>query len=104
MFWGNTRRFRALVYENVIPHAVQTELMTYEKASEVIRRAGYGAIAICTCRHKDSHLGKECEMNAPMETCTTLGNIATHVCGQGVGEGSHNGRICTFRLKRNWSR
>lgn len=76
MFGTDTKQFRTLVYENVIPNAVQTEVMTYEKASEVIRQAGYGAIALCTCRHKASHLGKECEINAPMETCTTLGNIA----------------------------
>lgn len=76
MFGGNTKQFRTLVYENVIPHAVQTEVMTYEKASEVIRQAGYGAIALCTCRHKASHLGKECEIDAPMDVCTSLGNIA----------------------------
>lgn len=76
MFGSDTKQFRTLVYENVIPHAVQTEVMTYEKASEVIRQAGYGAIALCTCRHKASHLGKECEIDAPMDVCTTLGNIA----------------------------
>jgi len=76
MFGTDTKQFRTLVYENVIPNAVQTEVMTYEKASEVIRQAGYGAIALCTCRHKASHLGKECEINAPLETCTTLGNVA----------------------------
>ncbi|MBJ6798795.1 4Fe-4S binding protein [Geomonas propionica] len=76
LFGGDTTQFRTLVYENVIPHAVQTQVMTYEKASEVIRQAGYGAIALCTCRHKASHLGKECEINAPMDVCTTLGNVA----------------------------
>jgi ferredoxin len=76
MFGTDTKQFRTLVYEDVIPNVVQTEVMTYEKASEIIRKAGYGAIALCTCRHKASHLGKECEVNAPLATCTTIGNIA----------------------------
>ncbi len=76
MFGTDTKQFRTLVYENVIPNVVQTEVMTYEKASEIIRQAGYGAIALCTCRHKAQHLGKKCEINAPLETCTTLGNVA----------------------------
>ncbi len=76
LYKSDTKQFRTLVYENVIPLAVQTEVMPYEKASEVIRQAGYGAIALCTCRHKASHLGKKCEVNAPMEACTILGNFA----------------------------
>lgn len=76
LYGSDTKQFRTLVYENVMPFAVQTEVMTYEKASEIIRQAGYGAIALCTCRHKASHLGKECKINAPMDVCTTLGNVA----------------------------
>ena len=76
LYGGDTKQFRTLMYENVMPFAVQTEVMTYEKASEIIRQAGYGAIALCTCRHKASHLGKVCEINAPMDVCTTLGNVA----------------------------
>ncbi|HEY6874602.1 MAG TPA: 4Fe-4S binding protein [Geobacteraceae bacterium] len=73
LYGSDTKQFRTLVYENVIPFTVQTEVMTYEKASEIIRQAGYGAIALCTCRHKASHLGKVCEINAPMDVCTMLG-------------------------------
>jgi len=76
LFGSDTKQFRTLAYENVIPLAVQTEVMTYEKASEIIRQADYGAISHCTCRHKASHLGKACEIDAPMDVCTTLGNIA----------------------------
>ena len=83
MFGSDTKQFRTLVYENVIPHVVQTEVMTYEKASEVIRQAGYGAIALCTCRHKASHLGKECELNAPMDLCTILGNFGRMSAAKG---------------------
>lgn len=73
LYGSNTKQFRTLVYENVVPFAVQTEVMTYEKASGIIRQAGYGAISLCTCRHKASHLGKVCEINAPMDVCTVLG-------------------------------
>lgn len=76
LYGRETKQFRTLVYENVMPFAVQTEVMTYEEASVIIRQAGYGAIALCTCRHKARHLGKACEINAPMDVCTTLGNVA----------------------------
>jgi len=73
LFGGDTKQFRTMVYENVIPYAVHTETLTYERASEVIRQSGGGGISLCTCRHKASHLGKPCEMNAPLEVCTVLG-------------------------------
>jgi hypothetical protein len=86
LYGSNTKQFRTLVYEKVIPFAVLTEVMTYEKASEVIRQAGYWAIALCTCRHKASHMGKECELNAPMDVCTTLGIHAQMAVKKGMGD------------------
>jgi ferredoxin len=76
IFAPDTPLFRTFVYENVIPFAVQTEIMGFERASEAIRQAGFGAVALCACRHKAEHLGRKCAVNAPMETCTLLGNIA----------------------------
>ena len=37
----NTRMMRTLVYEKLIPVAVETEVLTYERASEIIRQAGW---------------------------------------------------------------
>ena len=76
--WGtDPAAFRSLVYEKLIPVAVQTEILDYEKASEIIRQAGYWAVGLCTCRHMASHLGTPCKIkNSPMETCTLLGDMA----------------------------
>lgn len=79
----NTRMERTLVYERFIPAAVETEVLPYERASELIRQAGGGAISLCACRHKASHLGKACD--APLEVCTTLYPAAEWVIRRGLG-------------------
>lgn len=84
-FSGNgTNMFRTLVYESLIPVAVETEVLTYERASEIIRQSGGGAISICPCRHKASHLGKSC--GAPLEVCTSLGSAAEWIIRRGLGK------------------
>jgi len=80
----NTRMMRTLVYEKLIPVAVETEVLTYERASEIIRQFGGGALSMCACRHKASHLGKSCE--APLEVCTSLGSAAEWVIRRGMGK------------------
>lgn len=80
----DTRMMRTLVYESVISLAVETEVLTYERASEIIRQSGGGAISICPCRHKASHLGKSC--GAPLEVCTSLGGAAEWIIRRGMGK------------------
>ncbi|SFG07246.1 4Fe-4S dicluster domain-containing protein [Desulfotomaculum arcticum] len=79
-----TRMMRTLVYESLIPVAVETEVLTYERASEIIRQSGGGAISICPCRHKAVHLGKSC--GAPLEVCTSLGSAAEWIIRRGMGK------------------
>lgn len=79
-----TKMMRTLVYDSLIPLAVETEVLTYERASEIIRQSGGGAISICPCRHKASHLGKAC--NAPLEVCTSLGTAAEWIIRRGMGK------------------
>ncbi|MEQ8200125.1 MAG: 4Fe-4S binding protein [Syntrophomonadaceae bacterium] len=78
-----TRLERTLVYERLIPVAVETEVLPYERASELIRQAGGGAISLCACRHKASHLGKACD--APLDVCTTLYPAAEWIIRRGLG-------------------
>jgi len=78
-----TRMERTLVYERLIPAAVETEVLPYERASEIIRQAGGGAISLCACRHKASHLGRACD--APMDVCTTLNPAAEWIIRRGLG-------------------
>jgi formate hydrogenlyase subunit 6/NADH:ubiquinone oxidoreductase subunit I len=80
----NTRMMRTLVYEKLIPVAVETEVLTYERASEIIRQFDGGALSMCACRHKAIHLGKSC--GAPLEVCTSLGSAAEWVIRRGMGK------------------
>ncbi|MDF9408833.1 MAG: Ferredoxin [Pelotomaculum sp. PtaB.Bin013] len=81
-----TKLMRTLVYENLIPAIVETEVLSYEKASEIIRQSGGGALSLCTCRHKASHLDRTCNAGAPMETCTTMGDTANWLVRRGMAE------------------
>jgi len=72
IFGSETKLFKAFVYERLIPEIVHTEVMSYEKAAETVRRLGGGSLSMCACRHKASHLGKACRMPAE-EICTSLG-------------------------------
>lgn len=80
----DTKMMRTLIYESLIPVAVETEVLDYERASEIIRQSGGGAISMCACRHKASHLGKAC--GAPVEVCTSLGSAAEWVVRRGFGK------------------
>ena len=80
----DTKVMRAIVYENLIPLAVETEVLNYEKASEIIKAAGGGAITLCACRHEASHLGTACD--APQEVCISLGGAAELIIRKGWGK------------------
>lgn len=84
IFGGDTSLLRTMVYENLIPAAVETEVCDYEKATEVIRKAGGGALSMCSCRHKASHLGKNCD--APIDVCMSLGRFGEWVVKRGMGK------------------
>lgn len=75
---------RTLVYENLIPVAVKTEVLTCERASEIIRQPGGGDISIIPCRHKAIHLGKYC--GAPLEVSTSLGTAAEWIIRRSLGK------------------
>lgn len=79
----DTKIMRTLVYENVIPVAVETEVIGYERASELIRQSGGGAITMCACRHEAEHLGRACD--APVDVCTSLGGAAEWIVRKGLG-------------------
>lgn len=84
-FGSKTPLTRALAYEEHIP--VTSEVTTYEKAREIIRQAGFGAVGICYCRHKKEHLGERCRKGAPVEgICISLGNAARFLTRRGFAE------------------
>lgn len=84
-FGSKTPLTRALAYEEHIP--VTSEVTTYEKAREIIKHAGFGAVGICYCRHKKEHLGEKCLKGAPVEgICISLGNAARFLTRRGFAE------------------
>ena len=84
-FGSKTQLTRALAYEEHIP--VVSEIATYERAREIVREAGFGAVGLCYCRHKKEHLGKTCAKGAPMEgICISLGSGAKFLSRRGFAE------------------
>ena len=81
-FGSKTPLTRSLVYEEHVP--VTSEITSYERAREIIRSAGFGAVGICYCRHKKAHLNETCEKGAPVEgICISLGSAARFMVRRG---------------------
>jgi Pyruvate/2-oxoacid:ferredoxin oxidoreductase delta subunit len=85
-FFGNkTPLTRTLVNEEHIP--VSSEVTSFENARQIIEQAGYGAVGICYCRHKQEHLGAACSKGAPMEDiCISLGTGARFLVRRGFAK------------------
>jgi ferredoxin len=71
---GETQLGRAFVNEGVLSTENSLYVLSYERASEVIKSATQIGIGVCYCRHKMEHMGKNC--NAPMEICMTFNKPA----------------------------
>ncbi|MFV0439662.1 MAG: 4Fe-4S binding protein [Desulfopila sp.] len=81
-FGSSTPLTRSLVYEEHIP--VHSAITTWESAREIVKNAGYGAVGMCYCRHKKSHLDQQCDKGAPVEEiCISLGNAARFMVRRG---------------------
>lgn len=84
-FGSKTQLTRSLPYEEHIP--VSSTITTYESAREIIRKAGYGAVGMCYCRHKKEHLDQTCDKGAPVEgICISLGTGAKFLVRRGFAE------------------
>ena len=84
-FGSETQLTRTLAYEEHIP--VTSEIASYERAREIIRAAGVGAVGLCYCRHKKEHQGKTCAKGAPVEgICISLGSAAKFLSRRGFAE------------------
>lgn len=63
---------RTLPHEGVIHESDYTEVLDYEKATEIVKSNEKFAIGLCSCRHEKLHAGvKKC--NVPLDTCATFG-------------------------------
>lgn len=81
-FGSKTPLTRSLLYEEHIP--VTSEVTSYERARDIIRDAGFGAVGMCYCRHKKEHLDETCDKGAPVDgICISLGSAARFMSRRG---------------------
>ncbi len=71
---GETKLGRVFVHEPALSSENASQVLDYERASEVILTARRISVGLCYCRHKMSHIGKAC--TAPQEICMTLNTVA----------------------------
>ena len=79
---GETQLGRVFVHETALPASDVLQVLDYERASEVVRRAPVIGVGVCYCRHKMDHLGRACD--APMDICMTFGTAADSLTRHGV--------------------
>ncbi len=79
---GETQLGRTFVNEDVISNENALHVLDYERASEVLKTASIIGIGICYCRHKMSHMGRNCD--APMDICMTFNGSADSLVRHGI--------------------
>ncbi|MEW6721548.1 MAG: 4Fe-4S dicluster domain-containing protein [Thermodesulfobacteriota bacterium] len=83
VFAGKTQPGRTLVHEDQVDPADLTQVLDYERATDIVRGAKSWAVSLCYCRHVMEHEGKACAK--PMDVCTTLNAAADYVIRHGLG-------------------
>lgn len=81
---GQTQLGRVFVNEPVVAAGAADQalhVLDYERASEVIRSASHIGIGLCYCRHKMTHLGRNC--SAPLDICMTFNSSAASLTRSG---------------------
>lgn len=78
-----TRLGRVYVQEPVLSSENALHILDYERASYILDEAEYIGLGTCYCRHKMLHAGHPCEINAPLDVCLTLGNVARSLAQNG---------------------
>ena len=73
---------RTLVNEDTLAGALTSEILPYEKASDILRSAGRIGVALCYCRHKAEHLGRACD--TPQEICLNINAGFDYVNRHGI--------------------
>ncbi len=78
-----TKLGRVFVQEPVLTSDKMNHILDYERATHIIEEAEYIGLGLCYCRHKMLHAGHPCEINAPLDVCLTLGNVARSIAEHG---------------------
>jgi ferredoxin len=78
---GQTQLGRVFVNETVLSPENALYVLDYERATHIIETANPMGVSICYCRHKMSHVGKDCD--APKDTCMTFNTSAASLIRHG---------------------
>ncbi len=78
---GETQLGRVFVQEPVLSSVNALQVLDYERASRVIETASPMAVGVCYCRHKMSHVGRDCD--APKNICMTFNTSAASLIRHG---------------------
>jgi len=79
---GNTSLFRTLVREEAIPMDTYTEVLDWERATNIVSSATALAVGICQCHHTAKLLERAC--NKPEEVCLTFNYGAESLARNGI--------------------
>ena len=82
-FATETRLGRVCVQEPILTNDNTIHILDYERASHIIEEATHIGVGTCYCRHKMLHAGHPCEINAPLDVCLTLGDVARSLSENG---------------------
>jgi len=84
VFEGETAIARSLVREESLPEEPGTEILDWERATQIVASASAVAVSLCVCRHKAAHLGRACDR--PQRCCMSLNYAAESLIRIGNAE------------------
>lgn len=82
-FATETKLGRVFVQEPVLANDKTNHILDYECATHIVEEAEYIGLGLCYCRHKMSHAGHPCEIDAPWDVCLTFDNVARSLAEHG---------------------
>ncbi len=81
---GSTQVGRTLAHESTLGDEISSEVLPYERATEILKEARLHAVGLCYCRHKAMHHGSPCKK--PMEVCTSMNGSADWLIRRGFAK------------------
>ena len=77
-----TQLGRTVIHESALPDDLTTEVLAYERATQILQDAARIGVSLCYCRHKAEHLGHACD--APQEVCLNINGGFDYVARHGI--------------------
>ncbi|MBI5486402.1 MAG: 4Fe-4S binding protein [Deltaproteobacteria bacterium] len=87
---GPTYIARPLVHEDAVSPSTFSEILDWERATEIVATAGTWSEGICHCRHVKQQLGQRCHY--PLDHCLSFGMGADYLARAGIAKRIDKGR------------